>query len=98
MDYVTFATQGLGGIVAAFIAGLLRPQLSLGLLGNVIAGIVGGGLGGLILTQYLDLAPAGHPDGTLAEPIAILLQIASGGAGGGALTILTGLVIGLSKR
>jgi hypothetical protein len=98
MDYVTFATQVVGGIAAAIIAGLLWRPLSLGVLGNVIAGIVGGGLGGLILTQYLDLAPAGQPDGTIAEPSAVLMHIASGGAGGAALMILTGLIIGPRQR
>jgi hypothetical protein len=98
MDYVTFATQVLGGIIAAFAAGALLRPLSLGTLGNVVAGGVGGGLGGLILTRYLDLAPAGHPDGTVAEPVAVVLQIASGGAGGAVLMILTGLIVGLCRR
>lgn len=98
MDYVTFASQMLGGVIAAFLVGALLRQLSLGTFGHVIVGLVGGSVGGLVLTDYLQLAPAGHADGTIAEPSAVALQIVSGGAGGAVLMILTGLIIGLCRR
>jgi hypothetical protein len=98
MDYVTLASQLLGGVLAAFLAGVLLRGLALGASGSVIVGIVGGALGGLILTNYLSLAPAGRPDGTTAEPIAVLAQVASGCAGGAVLMILTGLLKTLAKR
>lgn len=98
MDYVSFASQILGGVIAAVLLGALLLRMSLGTLGNVIVGIVGGSLGGLILTQYLHLAAAGHPDGTMAEPGAVILQIASGGAGGAVLMILTALIVGCCRR
>jgi pimeloyl-ACP methyl ester carboxylesterase len=98
MDYVTFASQMLGGVIAAFLVGALLRQLSLGPFGHVIVGLVGGSLGGLVLTEYLRLAPAGQPDGTISEPSAIVLQILSGGAGGAVLMILTGLIVGRCRR
>jgi hypothetical protein len=98
MDYVTLASQLLGGVLAAVLGGALLRDLALGAFGSVIVGIVGGALGGLILTSYLSLAPAGGPDGTIGEPVAVLAQVASGGAGGAVLMILTGLLKTLAKR
>jgi hypothetical protein len=98
MDYVSFASQILGGVIAAVLLGAFVRRLSLGTVGNVIVGVVGGGLGGLILTQYLNLAPAGDADGTAAEPGAVILQIMSGGAGGAALMIMTALIVGCCRR
>jgi len=97
MDYVTLASQVLGGIIAAFLVGAFLRGLGLGLFGSVIVGVVGGALGGLVLTDYLSLAPAGHSDGTMAEPVAVIAQIASGGAGGAVLAVLTGLLKGLVR-
>lgn len=97
MDFVTLAYQLLGGVLAAVLANTWLRGLKLGLLGGVLVGIVGGALGGLVLTAYVSLAPAMLPDGTLGAPLAIVAHIASGGAGGLALAILTGLLKGLVR-
>lgn len=97
MDYVTLACQLLGGVLGALLAGALLGNLSLGALGNTIVGCVGGPLGGLVLTGYLTLAPAGLPDGTIAEPAAVLGQVASGAAGGAILVVLVGLLKSLVR-
>jgi hypothetical protein len=98
MDYVSFASQILGGVIATVLMGAFVRRLSLGTLGNVIVGFVGGSLGGLILADCLHLPPAGHADGTAAEPGAVILHIASGGAGGAALMIVTALIVGCCRR
>lgn len=97
MDYVTPACQLLGGVFGALLSGALFGRLSLGALGNTIVGCVGGPLGGLILTGYLTLAPAGLPDGSIAELPAALSQVASGAAGGVVLVFLVGLLKGLVR-
>jgi hypothetical protein len=62
--------------------------LSLGTLGNSIAGIVGGGIGGQILEQVFNTAVAG---GAL-DPMNILTQVLGGGVGGGILMAIVGAI------
>jgi uncharacterized membrane protein YeaQ/YmgE (transglycosylase-associated protein family) len=97
MDYVTLASQLLGGVTAAFLAGRVLRDLDLGIVGDVVVGIVGGSLAGLILTNYLSLVPAGLPDGRMAPPLSVLAQIAAGATGGVILLILTGLLTSLVR-
>ncbi len=68
--------------------GGLFKNLSLGTLGNSVAGIVGGGVGGQILQALLGIGAA---SGGL-DVSSILIQIAGGGVGGGALMAIIGLV------
>jgi len=97
MDYLTLACQLLGGVLAAFLAAALLQGLTFRALGSVVVGIVGGALGGLILADYLSLAPAVLPDGSANAPFAALLQVAGGAAGGAVLMILTGLIEAVFK-
>ena len=79
MDIVTLLIQLISGALGGNVAGALFKNLSLGTLGNSLAGIVGGGLGGQILGSLLNL-PAVTPD--MLDPMAILGQVAGGGVGG----------------
>ncbi len=92
MDYVTPASQLLGGILGAGIVALALRRLALEPLGSLIIGIVGGSLGGLVATSTFGMPPAALPDGALATPAAIAAQVAGGGAGGALLAILTGFL------
>ena len=81
------------GAVGGNVVGALFKNLSLGTIGNSLAGIVGGGLGGKILAMLLPTL------GTLAASKtggldlgAIGAQVAGGGVGGGVLMIIVGLV------
>ena len=49
MDIITLLIQLVSGALGGNIAGSMLKNMSLGTLGNTIAGIVGGGLGGQIL-------------------------------------------------
>lgn len=90
MDLTTLIVQLLSGAAGGNIAGALLKNLSLGTVGNSLAGIIGGGIGGQILGQLLNLPPAASAVGL--DPMAILSQLASGGAGGGVLMAIVGLV------
>ena len=46
MDIVTLLVQLISGALGGNVAGSLLKNLSLGTVGNSLAGIVGGGLGG----------------------------------------------------
>ena len=91
MDIVTLVVQPISGALGGNVAGSLFKNISLGTLGNSIAGIVGGGLGGQILGSLLNLPMATAAGGGL-DPMAILTQVASGGAGGGVLMAIIGII------
>ena len=91
MDPVSLLIQLASGALGGNVAGSLLKNLSLGTLGNSLAGIVGGWLGGTLLTQVMNMPAATSAVGGL-DPMAILGQLASGGVGGGALMAIVGLL------
>ena len=88
MDFIPLLIQLISGALGGNVAGGLLKNLSLGTLGNSIAGIVGGGIGGQIVDQIFHAGVAG---GAL-DPVAIITQILSGGAGGGILLAIVGAI------
>jgi uncharacterized membrane protein YeaQ/YmgE (transglycosylase-associated protein family) len=79
--------QLVSGAVGGNVAGSLMEKFSMGTIGNSIVGIFGGGLGG----QLLGLL--GIETGSGGMDIAgIAGSIASGGAGGGALMAIIGVI------
>lgn len=90
MDIVTLLIQLASGALGGNVAGALMKNISLGTLGNSLAGIVGGGLGGQILGSLLNLPTASAGAGL--DPMAILSQVLSGGAGGGVLMAVIGIL------
>ncbi len=88
MQILPLIIQLITGAVGGNVVGRLVKKLDLGVLGNSIAGILGGGLGGQILGM---LGIGAGPSGEL-DLSAILGSVASGGAGGGVLLAIVGLV------
>ena len=89
MDIASLVIQLISGALGGNAAGALLKNLSLGTLWNSVAGIVGGGVGGQILSQVLHVAPAAA--GSL-DMGSILTQVAGGGIGGGGLMAVIGLI------
>ena len=58
MDIVSLLIQLASGALGGNIAGSVLKNMSLGTLGNTLAGIIGGGLGGQILERAIGLGPA----------------------------------------
>ena len=87
MDLLPLIIQLASGAIGGNVAGGLMKENSLGTLGNSIAGIVGGGLGGQILGMLGLAASSGGMD--IAS---IIGSIASGGVGGGVLMAIIGLI------
>lgn len=79
--------QLVSGAAGGNLAGKLMQNLSLGTLGNSIAGILGGGLGGQLLGM-LGMATGGGE----MDLSGIIGSIAGGGVGGGAVMAIIGLV------
>jgi hypothetical protein len=97
MDFTTLLIQLVSGALGGNVAGSLLKNISLGTLGNSVAGIVGGGLGGQLLQMVL-----GHSaqiSGASGLDIgSILTQVAGGGVGGGALMAIIGMLRGVLAK
>lgn len=81
----------VAGALGANAVGVAAPKLSLGTLGNSISGILGGGLGGRILSM-LGAGGAAAAAGGGMDLGSIVGSLASGGVGGGVIMALIGMV------
>lgn len=88
MDTTSLLLSLISGAVGGNVAGKVMPDKSLGTLGDSLAGIVGGGLGGQILQAVL---PALSQGGDM-DLGGIIGNIAGGGVGGGLLMAVISLV------
>ncbi|MFS4458715.1 hypothetical protein [Bdellovibrio sp. HCB2-146] len=83
MDFASILTSLIAGGVGGNIAGSLLKKLNLGPLGNTIAGVVGGALGGPAVVNMM---------GVTDTATGLLGNIAGSGIGGAVVMILAGLV------
>lgn len=93
MDLTSLLVQVIGGAVGGNVAGAAMKDKSLGTVGNSIAGILGGGIGGQILSA---LGVAVATGGTDLSSIAG--NAGTGGAGGAVLLIVIALVKKFLKK
>jgi uncharacterized membrane protein YeaQ/YmgE (transglycosylase-associated protein family) len=89
MNIVSLMIELVSGAVGGNVAGAAMKENSLGTMGNSIAGIVGGGLGGTILQSVLG---AGASGGGSLDVTTILSNIGGGGVGGAILMAIVGLI------
>jgi len=78
MDITSLLMSLVPGILGGNIAGALMKKYSLGLLGNSVAGVAGGGIGGSLIGNLVGGGLVGN--------------IAGGGVGGGVLMVVIGLI------
>lgn len=87
---VNLGIQLLSGLITGNATGAaLKDKKDLGTLGNSISGLVGGGLGGLILSLFQG---TGLSELQNLDVASIISSVVSGGAGGGVLTALIGML------
>jgi hypothetical protein len=79
------------GVLGGIGAGKASPNFDLGMIGNVIAGLVGGGVLGQIVTLLLPSIMAAAQAGNLSVS-GVISQAVAGGAGGAILTALIGAI------
>ena len=84
---INLITGALGGVGA----GKASPTFDLGTIGNIISGLVGGGVLGQIVTLALPSVVAAAQSGNLSIG-GIVSQVIAGGAGGAILTALIGAI------
>jgi uncharacterized membrane protein YeaQ/YmgE (transglycosylase-associated protein family) len=84
---INLVTGALGGVAA----GKSSPTFDLGMIGNIVAGLVGGGVLGQIVTLLLPSVVAAAQSGNLSVG-GIISQVIAGGAGGAILTMIVGAI------
>ena len=77
----------VAGALGGNAAGKASPSFDLGTLGNTIAGLVGGGVLGQVITLLLPSLMSGQLDAAT-----IITQLVGGGAGGALLTAIVGAI------
>jgi hypothetical protein len=81
----------VAGAVGGVGAGKSSPTFDLGTIGNVVAGLVGGGVLGQIVQLLMPSIVAAAQSGNLSAT-GILSQAIAGGAGGAILTAVIGAI------
>jgi hypothetical protein len=84
---INLAAGALGGVGA----GKSSPTFDLGTIGNIVAGLVGGGVLGQIVTLLMPSIVAAAQSGDLSIG-GIVSHAVAGGAGGAILTALVGAI------
>ena len=81
----------IAGAIGGNAAGKASPKFDLGTAGNTIAGLVGGGVLGQILSLAWPAVSASLASGNF-DVGSIIAQIVGGGAGGAILTAIVGAI------
>jgi uncharacterized membrane protein YeaQ/YmgE (transglycosylase-associated protein family) len=89
MNIISLIIELISGAVGGNIAGAAMKENSLGTAGNSIAGIVGGGLGGVLFQSVMGGTAAG---GGSLDVSTIVSNVAGGGVGGAVLMAVIGLI------
>jgi uncharacterized membrane protein YeaQ/YmgE (transglycosylase-associated protein family) len=95
MNMLPLIVQLISGAVGGNIAGALMKTLNLGPIGNSIAGLTGGGLGGQLLSMLTSggASAAGMAaTGSAVDVSSILCSLAGGGVGGAVVMAIVGLI------
>jgi hypothetical protein len=92
MNVTSLLIQLVSGAVGGNIAGAVLKKYDLGTVGNSIAGIVGGGLGGQILGMLTGGGASAAAAGGGMDMGSILFSVGGGGIGGAILMIIIGLL------
>jgi hypothetical protein len=91
MDLTSLLVQAAAGAIGGNATGALAKNISMGPIGNTIAGALGGGIGGQILGPLLGMGGAAAMGGL--DINAIIQGFATGGVSGA----LTAAVLGFIK-
>ena len=81
----------IAGAAGGVAAGKTSPTFDLGTIGNIISGVVGGGVLGQVVTLALPSIVAAAESGNLSVG-GVVSQLIAGGAGGAILTALIGAI------
>lgn len=83
------------GVIGGNVAGAAMQDKSLGPVGNSVAGLVGGGIGGYILQALDVLSKSGTAN---LDPTSILANVGTSGVGGAVLLVIVALIKNAMKK
>jgi len=96
MDITTIVIDIIAGAIGGYATGIAAKQYSIGTAGNVIAGLIGGVIGGWITLSIFGGAAPAPADATAAAGGMsighIIEQIIGGLIGGGVLQVIAGII------
>jgi hypothetical protein len=98
MDIINLLIQLLSGAVGGNVAGNLSRDGGLGPPGNTLAGAVGGGIGGQVLSALLGLASARIAATGGLDLAGFVSQLLAGGLSGGILTAIVNMIRAATER
>ena len=81
----------IAGALGGAGVGKASPNFDLGTVGNIISGLVGGGVLGQVVTLALPSVVAAAESGNLSIG-GVISQVVAGGAGGAILTAIIGAI------
>ena len=81
----------IAGTLGGVGVGKSSPSFDLGMIGNIISGLIGGGVLGQIVNLLLPAITAAAQSGNLSVE-GIISQVVAGGAGGAILTAIIGAI------
>ena len=81
----------IAGALGGAAIGKSSPTFDLGTVGNIISGVVGGGVLGQVVTLALPSVMAAAQSGNLSVG-GVISQLIAGGAGGAILTAIIGAI------
>ena len=81
----------IAGAIGGVGTGKSSPTFDLGMIGNIISGLIGGGVLGQIVNLVLPAVTAAAQSGDLSVQ-GIISQVVAGGAGGAILTAIIGAI------
>lgn len=97
MDFINLIISLVSGAVGGNLAGAAFSEKNLGVIGNTIAGLIGGGAGDFIL-RALGVLATTAATGNGFDLTTLLSTIAASGVSGGALTAVVTLIKGALQK
>jgi hypothetical protein len=95
IDLIALFVQYASGAAGGNLAGSLFRSLNLGVAGNSLAGLIGGGIGSQLVNTSLGLAATTTAAGP--DPGTLLAQASGGAIGGVLMALLVGLLTKLGR-
>ncbi len=97
MEILPLITVLISGAIGGNLAGSFMPKVSLGKVGNTIAGIVGGGLGGYLF-DMVGMSGTGVPGSGATDFRNIITTFLAGALSGGAVMLIIGYLIQMMSK
>ncbi len=97
MEILPLITVLTSGAIGGNLAGSFMPKVSMGKVGNTIAGIVGGGLGGYLF-DMLGMTGTGVPGSGATDLRNFLTTFFASALSGGTMMLFLGYLFGIKNK